>query len=85
MCFGGIPEGRGRRALSWRLMLNYLPDKKSTWSDCLISQRQLYSQLIEEIVYAQENITFMCIASAIKTNLYYNRLVNVIDEVGNYQ
>ena len=53
LCFGGIPEGRGRRALSWRLLLNYLPDKKSTWSESLNNQRQLYSQLTEEIVYAQ--------------------------------
>ena len=39
----------------------------------------------EEIVYAQENRRFMFIASAIITNLYYNRLENVIDEVCNYQ
>ena len=46
LCFAGIPEGKGRRALSWRLLLNFLPMEKRTWNDFLHQQRQLYAQLI---------------------------------------
>ena len=45
LCFEGIPEGKGRRALSWRILLNYLPTEKSSWKDDLHQQRQLYAQL----------------------------------------
>ena len=45
LCFGGVPEGRGRRALSWKLLLNYLPNEKSLWKENLERQRQLYYQL----------------------------------------
>jgi hypothetical protein len=45
LCFAGIPEGKGRRALSWRLLLNFLPMEKKTWNDFLHQQRQLYAQL----------------------------------------
>ena len=50
LCFAGVPEGKGRRALAWRLLLNFLPMKKGTWNDFLHQQRQLYAQLIDEMV-----------------------------------
>jgi len=50
LCFGGIPEGRGRRALAWRLLFNYLPADKATWQDYLSRQRDTYRQFLEEIV-----------------------------------
>jgi len=50
LCFAGIPEGKGRRAMSWRLLLNFLPMERGTWKDFLHQQRQLYAQLIDEIV-----------------------------------
>ena len=45
LCFGGVPEGRGRRALCWKLLLNYLPIEKALWKENLERQRQLYYQL----------------------------------------
>jgi len=50
LCFAGVPEGKGRRALAWRLLLNFLPMKKGTWNDFLHQQRQLYAQLIDEMI-----------------------------------
>jgi len=50
LCFAGVPEGKGRRALAWRLLLNFLPMERGTWNDFLHQQRQLYAQLIDEIV-----------------------------------
>ena len=50
LCFGGVPEGKGRRAMSWRLLLNYLPPNKSQWTELLSQQRELYSNLTDEIV-----------------------------------
>ena len=46
LCFAGVPEGKGRRALAWRLLLNFLPMERGTWKDFLHQQRQLYAQLI---------------------------------------
>ena len=42
----GIPEGQGRRALSWRLLLNCLPPKRSQWAAYLNQQRELYQQFL---------------------------------------
>jgi len=50
LCFGGIPEGQGRRALAWRILFNYLPEDKTTWGDYLSRQRETYRQFLEEIV-----------------------------------
>jgi len=50
LCFAGVPEGKGRRASAWRLLLNFLPKERGTWKDFLHQQRQLYAQLIDEIV-----------------------------------
>ena len=50
LCFGGVPEGKGRRAVSWRLLLNYLPAQRDQWNEVLDQQRELYRTLTEEIV-----------------------------------
>lgn len=50
VCFAGIPEGQGRRALAWRLLFNYLPADRGTWKDYLHKQRQTYQQFLEEMV-----------------------------------
>jgi len=50
LCFGGIPEGQGRRALAWRILFNYLPEDKTTWDDYLARQRDTYRQFLEEMV-----------------------------------
>ena len=48
LCFRGIPEGHGRRAYAWRLLLNYLPCDKRTREDYLHKQRNLYQQFLSE-------------------------------------
>ena len=42
----GVPEGQGRRAMAWRILLNYLPEKKDAWLEYLHKQRNLYDQFI---------------------------------------
>jgi len=51
-CFNGIPEGGGRRSFAWRVLLNYLPLQKSLWPDFLSQKRNLYKQLVDEIILA---------------------------------
>jgi len=51
-CYRGIPEGGGRRATSWRILLGYLPDKRSKWTEVCRSKRELYRQLVEEMIIA---------------------------------
>ena len=51
LCFGGIPEGKGRRSLSWRLLLHFLPMERKTWQDFLQNQRQLYAQLTGKMLF----------------------------------
>ncbi|KAF4532117.1 hypothetical protein B566_EDAN004122 [Ephemera danica] len=46
VCFHGIPDEQGRRALCWKLMLNYLPSSRKTWSKTLARKRELYKQFI---------------------------------------
>lgn len=50
MCFKGVPEGGGRRALAWRLMLGYLPSKRNLWSQVTNEKRKLYTQLVSEMI-----------------------------------
>jgi hypothetical protein len=42
----GIPFERGRRALCWKLLLNYLPLARASWSETLTRKRELYKQFI---------------------------------------
>ena len=42
----GIPEGQGRRAMAWRILLNYLPESRESWTNYLKKQRDLYHQFL---------------------------------------
>nr|CAD7574574.1 unnamed protein product [Timema californicum] len=42
----GIPDEQGKRALCWKLLLNYLPPSRKTWSETLTRKRELYKQFI---------------------------------------
>ena len=44
--FPGLPEGAGRRALCWRLLLRLLPTKRKQWKDEMHQQRKLYQQFL---------------------------------------
>ena len=46
----GVPEGGGRRALAWRLLLGYLPGKRKHWAEVTREKRALYTQLIQEMI-----------------------------------
>ena len=50
LCFGGVPEVKGLRSISWRLLLNYLPPEKNEWKDFISKQRKLYAQLTGNFV-----------------------------------
>jgi hypothetical protein len=45
----GIPDERGRRALCWKILLNYLPLTQASWSGTLMTKRELYRQFIGEV------------------------------------
>lgn len=45
----GIPDERGRRALCWKLLLNYLPLTRASWSETLARKRELYRQFIGKV------------------------------------
>ncbi|XP_067940701.1 TBC1 domain family member 13-like [Watersipora subatra] len=49
-CFQGCPDVKGMRSLSWKLMLYYLPQKKTEWDDALNKQRRAYKSFIEEMI-----------------------------------
>ena len=50
LCFGGVPEVKGLRSISWRLLLNYLPPEKNEWKEYISKQRKLYAQLTGNFV-----------------------------------
>ena len=41
---------KGMRSLSWKLMLYYLPHKRSEWKDTLDHRRKAYQSFIEEMI-----------------------------------
>ena len=47
--FLGVPEGQGRRAMAWRMLLNYLPEGKREWKDYLTKQRNTYAQFLGKL------------------------------------
>ncbi|XKL69612.1 hypothetical protein PGB90_007381 [Kerria lacca] len=51
LCFNGIPEEKGFRSLCWKLLLNYITPQRNTWSTTLTTQRKLYSQFIDEMIF----------------------------------
>eukprot|EP00088_Acartia_fossae_P024788 TRINITY_DN2566_c0_g1_i2.p1 TRINITY_DN2566_c0_g1~~TRINITY_DN2566_c0_g1_i2.p1 ORF type:complete len:385 (-),score=51.57 TRINITY_DN2566_c0_g1_i2:465-1619(-) len=48
--YRGIPEGNGRRSLTWRILLGYLPLDRDSWPSVLQQKRALYKQFVEEII-----------------------------------
>ncbi|KAJ8959460.1 hypothetical protein NQ318_022157 [Aromia moschata] len=50
LSFHGIPDDHGRRALCWRLLLNYLPLEQIKWKSHLQEKRKLYKQFIDEMI-----------------------------------
>lgn len=42
----GIPEDAGKRALCWKLLLNYMPLERKTWSSFLAKKREIYKNYI---------------------------------------
>jgi len=50
--YRGIPEGGGRRATAWRILLGYLPARRNMWEEACQAKRDLYSQLVAEMILA---------------------------------
>ncbi|KAK7793805.1 hypothetical protein R5R35_013021 [Gryllus longicercus] len=50
LCFNGIPDEMGWRPLCWKILLNYLPPTRRTWSETLTRKRDLYKQFIKEMI-----------------------------------
>jgi len=50
LSYRGIPEGGGRRATAWRILLGYLPLKRRLWGEVCQEKRNLYRQLVEEMI-----------------------------------
>jgi len=48
--YRGIPEGNGRRSLTWRILLGYLPLDRDSWSTVVEQKRALYKQFVDEII-----------------------------------
>lgn len=49
-CFQGIPVEKGRRALCWKLLLNYLPPSRLAWDEAVQRQRDAYRRFVRELV-----------------------------------
>ncbi|XP_050431940.1 TBC1 domain family member 13 [Adelges cooleyi] len=56
ICFNGIPDEKGYRAMCWRLLLNYLPLDKNKWDEHLNHHRNLYQQWLDEILVTPGSI-----------------------------
>ncbi|KAI5700731.1 hypothetical protein M8J75_002400 [Diaphorina citri] len=55
LCFNGIPDEQGFRALCWKILLNYLPADQTTWCETLAKTRQLYAHYVEELIVTPGN------------------------------
>uniref|UniRef100_A0A8C4N5B9 TBC1 domain family member 13 n=1 Tax=Eptatretus burgeri TaxID=7764 RepID=A0A8C4N5B9_EPTBU len=51
LCFHGIPHESGLRSVCWKIILNYLPVKRKEWPMFLKTQRALYMQFLQELVF----------------------------------
>ena len=49
LCVVGIPDDGGRRAICWKLLLNYLPVQKDKWGEFLEKKRSQYLNFISRI------------------------------------
>eukprot|EP01120_Amphizonella_sp_Union-15-10_P002986 TRINITY_DN13288_c0_g1_i1.p1 TRINITY_DN13288_c0_g1~~TRINITY_DN13288_c0_g1_i1.p1 ORF type:complete len:373 (+),score=62.57 TRINITY_DN13288_c0_g1_i1:104-1222(+) len=50
LAFDGIPDQNGLRSLYWKVLLNYLPLKTSTWTQHLAERRGIYRSFCKELV-----------------------------------
>merc|ERR1712055_643742 len=57
LSYRGIPEGGGRRATAWRILLGYLPVKRRLWGEVCQEKRNLYRQLVEEMILCNPEAT----------------------------
>ncbi|KAL4689409.1 hypothetical protein H8959_012200 [Pygathrix nigripes] len=46
----GIPCEGGLRCLCWKILLNYLPLERASWTSILAKQRELYAQFLREMI-----------------------------------
>ncbi|XP_071948910.1 TBC1 domain family member 13-like [Antedon mediterranea] len=49
-CFNGIPDKPGIRSICWKILLNYLPPKKTLWKELLSERREAYKQFLKEMI-----------------------------------
>lgn len=47
----GIPDEGSLRPLCWKLLLNYLPPTRASWSETLTRKRILYKTFIGSVDY----------------------------------
>uniref|UniRef100_A0A2P2I233 TBC1 domain family member 13-like n=2 Tax=Hirondellea gigas TaxID=1518452 RepID=A0A2P2I233_9CRUS len=50
LCFTGVPDEGGRRAVCWCLLLHYLPADTAAWSLHLAKKRAQYQAFVDDIV-----------------------------------
>ncbi|ELW61990.1 TBC1 domain family member 13 [Tupaia chinensis] len=50
LSFSGIPCEGGLRCLCWKILLNYLPSERASWTSILAKQRELYAQFLREMI-----------------------------------
>ncbi|KAI8057878.1 rab-GTPase-TBC domain-containing protein [Syncephalis plumigaleata] len=50
LCFQGVPDVPGMRALCWKLLLNYLPPDKSQWDRTLKERRETYYAFVRDLI-----------------------------------
>ncbi|XP_033149770.1 TBC1 domain family member 13 [Drosophila busckii] len=55
--FNGVPDVFSFRALSWKMLLGYLPTRRSQWNATLTKKRALYKQFIVELVLPPGHVT----------------------------
>ncbi|KAJ2515820.1 hypothetical protein GGI11_003647 [Coemansia sp. RSA 2049] len=49
LCYHGIPDVSGLRALCWQILVGYLPPDRRMWARVLQSSRESYAQLVKGI------------------------------------
>lgn len=50
LCFQGCPDQDGIRATCWKLLFGYLPPETKLWESLLKGQRDVYHQLLDEVL-----------------------------------
>eukprot|EP00210_Caulerpa_lentillifera_P005179 g4951.t1 len=56
-CSNGVPEGRGIRSITWKLMLNLLPPERSKWKEVLTRKRDRYRSFCEDLIVNPQTTT----------------------------